>query len=138
METHLANRRIFRDFLTKRGFMKKLIIFLSIIFCSVLSPCYSSSPDYVRSTSRDAIEMSDKSIALQIKDAIRFDIQLSADAKKMVRLQTVNGTVIFSGQVKDGAGKMEVEKIARSVRGVKTVENKIQVIASPTSSKLYR
>ncbi len=46
-----------------------------------------------------------------------------------IRVETINGTVLLRGHAKNSAEKAEAETIARSVDGVKAVNNRIDVSA---------
>ena len=44
-----------------------------------------------------------------------------------IRVETINGTVLLMGVAKDAQAKSHAEMLARSVEGVKTVNNRIDV-----------
>ena len=49
-----------------------------------------------------------------------------------ISVETLNGEVMLSGFAKSAAEKAEAERIARSVKGVKSVRNALQIRAAET------
>jgi len=66
----------------------------------------------------------DATITTQVK--AKFVAAKSVDASS-IKVETLNGEVMLSGFAKDATEKMDAERIARDVRGVKKVRNEIAV-----------
>ena len=69
--------------------------------------------------------INDKLIATKISNLIyKFNKNLIADTKIFVN----NGSVLFTGKINNPNDKIEFTKLAWNIRGVKEVNNEIQVI----------
>lgn len=66
----------------------------------------------------------DATISTQIKSRFVADKKVDAVA---IKVETLNGEVMLTGFAKTGEEKMEAERIARGVNGVKAVRNEIAV-----------
>jgi len=68
----------------------------------------------------------DKEIADKIRVILIEDRNLSKDGK-IVRIDVINGVVTLNGQVANAAEKSSVEAHAKSVKGVKEINNKLEI-----------
>jgi len=66
----------------------------------------------------------DSAITTSVK--ARFVDNKAVDAAS-IKVETLNGTVLLSGFAKDGTEKTTAERIARDVKGVKSVRNELAV-----------
>ncbi|MEY4415863.1 MAG: hypothetical protein RIQ53_3156 [Pseudomonadota bacterium] len=66
----------------------------------------------------------DATISTQIKSRFVADKKVDAVA---IKVETLNGEVMLTGFAKNGEERLEAERIARGVNGVKTVRNDIVV-----------
>jgi len=66
----------------------------------------------------------DSAITTSVK--ARFVDNNAVDAAS-IKVETLNGTVLLSGFAKNGTEKTTAERIARDVKGVKSVRNEIAV-----------
>lgn len=81
----------------------------------------ATAPDY---------EMTDMNIADAIEDEMRFDPSVPLHA---IDVSTADGIVTLDGRVSDLLAKERAESIARTVRGVRSVVNQIEV--QPTKGR---
>lgn len=68
----------------------------------------------------------DKEIADKIRVILIEDRGLSKDGK-IVRIDVINGVVTLNGKVANAAEKSNVESHAKTVKGVKEVNNKLEI-----------
>ncbi len=101
---------------------------LSVIALCLLSASCNQSPsatDYAKEQSADSV------ITIKVKEAILTDNSLSP-SNRFVSVTTTHGVVVLTGNV---SSKEQIEKIvrkAKSVSGVKKVDNQI-VLSDPES-----
>lgn len=69
----------------------------------------------------------DKEIADKIRVILIEDRGLSKDGK-IVRIDVINGIVTLNGKVANAAEKSSVESHAKAVKGVKEVNNKLEIV----------
>jgi hyperosmotically inducible protein len=67
----------------------------------------------------------DSVITTQVK--AKFAAANAVDATS-IRVETINGTVLLNGTAKNANEKSQAEMLARSVAGVKSVNNRIDVV----------
>lgn len=82
--------------------------------------------DSVREDSLVQGNRSDAAISKTIRDTLRRDDDLSAEAKN-VKIIANNGSVILKGNVNSPEEKAKVEKIARDLSRTSLVENNLEV-----------
>lgn len=68
----------------------------------------------------------DRTITLQIRQALIADNNLSTDAKN-VKIITINGVVTLRGVVNNNQEKNWIERKANSVNGVRNIDNQLEV-----------
>lgn len=68
----------------------------------------------------------DRKITQEIRQAITSDDKLSTNAQN-VKIIAKDGTVTLRGPVKSEQEKVEIEKKAKQVAGVKKVENQLEI-----------
>jgi len=79
--------------------------------------------------------INDNIIKTKISNLIfKLDENLIPDTKVFVN----NGTVLFTGKVKSPEARIEITKIAWSVKGVKEVNNEIQIIDQSSIKNIAR
>ena len=79
--------------------------------------------------------INDNIIKTKISNLIfKLDENLIADTKVFVN----NGTILFTGKVKSPEARIEITKIAWSVKGVKEVNNEIQIIDQSSIKNIAR
>lgn len=81
-----------------------------------------------------AVTRGDQSAAAYVDDSVittqvkaKFAAADSVDATS-IRVETINGTVLLNGKAKNANEKSQAEALARSVAGVKSVNNRIDVV----------
>ena len=117
--------------------MKTKIVMTSLIAGALLAPMvgYTADGDSVRSLPYPVLmEAMDPALTSQIKEKVgakmSYKVNVSIDTDK-------NGVVFLSGNARNQAEVAQVESIARSVKGVTSVQNTIQ-IAPPTRVSGFR
>jgi len=88
----------------------------ALMLGGVLGGCASDRPA--------SAVMDDTAITTKVKSAFATDKDVSAMA---VHVQTTNGRVHLTGQVKSYDEKRKAEDVARKVSGVQSVDNDLQV-----------
>ena len=79
--------------------------------------------------------INDNIIKTKISNFIfKFDQNLIADTKVFVN----NGSVLFTGKIKTAENKIEFTKLAWSVKGVKEVNNELQIIDKSSIKNIAR
>jgi hyperosmotically inducible protein len=68
----------------------------------------------------------DRAITQQIRQQVFKEDALSKDAKD-VRIVTVDGIVTLRGPVQTEAERAEIDSVAKSVEGVKRVDNQLEI-----------
>lgn len=102
--------------------MKTINQFLSVVFMAlvlIVSGCASTSKE--KSTGE---YLDDAVITTKVKAAFVEDDQLKATE---IQVETFKGVVQLSGFVEDRSHIGEAERVAREVKGVKSVKNDIRV-----------
>jgi hyperosmotically inducible protein len=69
-------------------------------------------------------QVSDARITAEVK--ARLASELQAATLTNVEVNTTNGVVTLAGQVRDAESRQKAEQIARSVEGVREVNNNLQ------------
>jgi hyperosmotically inducible periplasmic protein len=124
--------------------MKKQLFLLSSL-CVMLTACESNSyhgnapaADNTGRNVRDrngqtltsgdqAENEADRTITQKVRQALMDDDSLSTNAKN-VKIITVNGVITLRGPVNNDREKNEIGKKAKSVSGVKSVDNQIEIV----------
>lgn len=79
--------------------------------------------------------ISDNIIKTKISNLIfKYDKELIADTKIFVN----NGSVLFTGKVKKPSNKIQITKLAWTIRGVREVNNEIQVTDTSSIKNIAR
>ncbi len=106
--------------------MKKRNLLLSVALCAALTPvvltttgCHKS--EYSRSTGQ---YLDDKAISTRVKSALLANSGVPGSA---ITVQTFDAVVQLSGFVSTPAQKADAEQVARSVSGVRAVQNNIML-----------
>lgn len=68
----------------------------------------------------------DSEISDKIRFTVKHDFSLSNEAKN-ININANDGTVTISGTVKNEMEKMKIESLARSIPGVKNINNKLNI-----------
>ncbi len=84
---------------------------------------YINTPATLENTSTAA---NDKEIADKIRVILIEDRGLSKDGK-IVRIDVINGVVTLNGKVANANEKSSIESHAKSVKGVKEINNKLEI-----------
>ena len=81
-----------------------------------------------------AVTRGDQSVGAYVDDSVittqvkaKFVAADLVDARS-INVETINGTVLLKGKAKDVNEKAQAETLARSVAGVKSVNNRIDVV----------
>ncbi len=116
--------------------MKKKLFILSSI-CILLSSCDNMQPDNTARNARDRNETltpgnqseneADRTITQKIRQALTEDDTLSTNAKN-IKIITINGVVTLRGPVNNDNEKQAIDKKAKSIQGVKRVDNFIEIV----------
>ncbi len=109
--------------------MKKLMLIPAL--CALLTACNSSDTTKGNTQSGcevPATENHDWLISGKVKEAIMTDSSLSLRAR-FISISTTNGVVTLSGTVLTQADVKEAERIAKTIDGVVSVNNQLQVKA---------
>jgi hyperosmotically inducible periplasmic protein len=105
---------------SKEIFMRYLapvVIALSVFSVTVLPGCAVS-----RDQSSVGSYIDDAAITTAVKARFAEDKTVAATS---ISVETLNGTVLLSGFAKNATEKMNAEKLAHGVKGVKSVKNEI-------------
>lgn len=115
--------------------IKKMLIMSSL--CLALSSCDNMQPDNTARNERDrnatltpgdqSENEHDRTITQNIRKAIMDDAALSTNAKN-IKIITNNGVVTLRGPVNSESEKATIDAKAKSVSGVSSVDNQIEVI----------
>lgn len=104
----------------RRGFVRSIAMLLAAVpIATVLAGCAGAG-------TKTGEYVDDSTITTKIKTSMATDKDISALA---VHVSTDHGAVVLSGTVKSQAEKERAGQIARSVAGVKSVENDLMVAA---------
>ena len=120
--------------------MKKFIIIISLLFvvqsCGPLLGTIGVVSLGAHSKQKGlGTSINDNIIKTKISNFIfKFDENLIPDTKIFVN----NGSVLFTGKVKVPENKIEITKLAWSVKGVKEVNNELQVIDKSSIKNIAR
>lgn len=71
----------------------------------------------------------DRSITQKIRQSLMDDDSLSTNAKN-IKIITMNGVVTLRGAVNSDREKMEIGRKARSLPGVRNIDNQLEIIRS--------
>jgi osmotically-inducible protein OsmY len=124
----------------KEIFVKKFIIIISLLFvvqsCAPILGTIGAVSLGAHSKQKGlGTTINDNIIKTKISNFIyKFDENLIPDTKIFVN----NGSVLFTGKVKIPENKIEITKLAWSVKGVKEVNNEIQVIDKSSIKNIAR
>lgn len=120
--------------------MKKQLFLLSAL-CLVLSACENRPSAPADNTGRNVRDRSgqtftpgeqpeneaDRGITQKVRQALMDDDSLSTNAKN-IKIMTVNGVVTLRGVVNSDREKNEIGRKAKSISGVKNVDNQLEII----------
>lgn len=98
----------------------------SLAYGQVLNDITSAAKEKATSVAKDTAKsvVDDSSITTEVKTKILSTASLK-DSK--IEVSTIDGVVSLSGTVKTKQAKGQATKIAKAVKGVKSVDNKITV-----------
>lgn len=109
--------------------MKKQLLILSAL-CFFLSACQtdnkSPSPSSSQVSSKPVETEADRAITQQIRQLLMDDDSLSIGAKN-IKIITMNGVVTLRGTVNSEREKTEIGRKTKSMSGVRTVDNQLEV-----------
>jgi osmotically-inducible protein OsmY len=91
------------------------LIFLMILFAGVLTPLLAD---------KDKTPVTDDTIVDQVRVKIADDTEVGGQP---IQVDAHNGVVVLTGKVSNDKFKLKVEKIAKKVKGVTGVENKLVI-----------
>lgn len=127
--------------------MKKQLLLLPAL-CLMFTACdnTSTSTPNADNTARNARDRNgqtltpgdqleneaDRGLTQKIRQSLMDDDSLSTNAKN-VKIITVNGVVTLRGTVNSDREKNEIGKKAKSVSGVRSVDNQIEIIRTDTA-----
>jgi osmotically-inducible protein OsmY len=120
--------------------VKKFIIIISLLFivqsCAPILGTIGAASLGAHSKQKGlGTTINDNIIKTKISNFIfKFDENLIPDTKIFVN----NGSVLFTGKVKIPENKIEITKLAWSVKGVKEVNNEMQVIDKSSIKNIAR
>lgn len=100
--------------------LKIICILLAGAFFLIVAGCSSPQPEKKEASIREL----DKTKKTAITVALKHDKEL---ASENIRIEVVNFVATLNGTVSSGEAKQRAEKIAKSVPGIKKVENKLKV-----------
>lgn len=121
--------------------MKKQLLILSSL-CFLLSACDNTQQDRMRADNtgrnvrdRDATltpgnqseNEADRTITQKLRQALMDDDALSTNAKN-IKIITINGVITLRGPVNNDNEKASIDKKAKSISGVKNVDNQIEIV----------
>lgn len=110
--------------------MKKNLFLLSAA-CLILGACEMEkmeSPEKDRNASMQHMENeADRGLTQKIRQSLMDDDALSTNAKN-IKIITLNGVVTLRGQVASDKEKSDIEKKAKAIAGVRSVDNQIEVV----------
>jgi len=101
------------------------IAYLVVALALVVSPACRPSQTLERQTD-------DAGIKTRIKARLAKDV--NASTITAVEVNVTNGVVTLAGPVSNDQDKQKIERVARSVEGVVSVTNNLQVTAAPATS----
>ena len=101
------------------------IAYLVVALALVVSPACRPSQTLERQTD-------DAGIKTKIKARLAKDV--NASTITAVEVNVTNGVVTLAGPVSNDQDKQKIERVARSVEGVVSVTNNLQVTAAPATS----
>ena len=105
--------------------MKKI---LSIMALCALSASCSQSQDSSPAVDHAKKMLSDSEITLKVKQVILMDGSLSP-SNRFVSITTTNGVVVITGQVSNADQMQKIADKAKTVDGVKRVDNQMTLSA---------
>jgi osmotically-inducible protein OsmY len=91
------------------------LLSLAILFALVLTPLFGE---------KDKTPVSDDTIVDQVKVKIADDSEVGGQP---IQVDAHNGTVVLTGKVTNDKFKAKAEKIAKKVKGVTGVDNKLVI-----------
>jgi osmotically-inducible protein OsmY len=118
--------------------MKRKLFIISSI-CLLLSSCDNTHPnadntgrnvrdrDATLTPGNQSESESDRKITQKIRQAVVGDDALSTNAKN-IKIITIDGIVTLRGPVNNDSEKQSIDMKAKSVQGVKRVDNLIEII----------
>jgi len=89
-------------------------------------PLPSEAPENRQPLPHQAEKEADRSITQQIRQLVFKEDDMSQDAKN-VRIVTVDGVVTLRGPVQTEAERTEIQSVAKSIEGVKRVDNQLEI-----------
>jgi|SRR5665213_4467767 len=89
--------------------------FLAVLFALVLTPLFAE---------KDKTPVSDDTIVDQVRVKIADDSEVGGQP---IQVDAHNGMVVLTGKVTNEKFKVKVEKIAKKVKGVTGVDNRLAV-----------
>ena len=111
--------------------MKKNLFLLSAA-CLILGACEMEkmeSPDKGKTAPMEQKENdADRGLTQKIRQSLMDDDALSTNAKN-IKIITLNGVVTLRGQVNSDNEKRDIEKKAKALAGVRSVDNQLEVVA---------
>ena len=119
--------------------MQNVIIIIVALFLNACAPIIGTvsmvSLGAVSKEKGIGTSINDNVIKTKISNLIfKHDKELIADTKVFVN----NGSVLFTGKVKKPTNKIEFTKIAWSIRGVREVNNEIQITDTSSIKNIAR
>lgn len=75
----------------------------------------------------------DRTITQKIRQAIMEDDSLSTNAKN-IKIVSINGVVTLRGPVNSDKEKSEIARKARSISGVKSIDNQLEIVLSDNAA----
>ena len=128
-------------FLMKKRFVVKNLLYISIItlFLQSCGPMIGTvGMVSLGAASKEkglGTTISDNIIKTKISNLIfKYDKELIAETKVFVN----NGSVLFTGKVKKPSNKIQITKLAWTIRGVREVNNEIQVTDTSSIKNIAR
>jgi hyperosmotically inducible protein len=108
--------------------MKKNLL-LPVLCLVALSGCGNSTDSYGNSNrmGSNSAQMTDSEISTKVKASINGSQDSLSDSARSVSVSTTNGVVTLKGTVANREESRKLEKIARSVSGVKNVNNQLEI-----------
>jgi osmotically-inducible protein OsmY len=93
------------------------LISLTILFALILTPLFAQKD-------KDKTPVSDDAIVDQVKVKIADDSEIGGQP---IQVDAHNGVVVLTGKVTNDKFKSKAEKIAKKVKGVTAVDNKLVI-----------
>ncbi len=94
------------------------------VACTTLALLNVSGCAVTRGQESVGAYVDDTTITTQVKSRLYGSKEVAGTS---IRVETLNGTVMLSGFAKSAAERLEAERLARGVDGVKAVKNEIDV-----------